>query len=206
MYVKEPKKIESTSMDIVDGYLGDVDFKEDELPIVKRIIHTSGDPEYRKIITFQNNFIKAAKESLEKSPVIYTDTNMIKAGINKGVLERSGIEVLTLVSNEDIVERAKETGLTRSILAIEEGVARGAKVFVIGNAPTALFRLLELTDEGKVNPDFIIGVPVGFVGAAESKEELRQRKIPAVSTVGYKGGSNIAASVVNALLYEVFGR
>src|SRR5699024_6360991 len=111
-----------------------------------------------------------------------------------------------LVSDDKTWEMSKEKKTTRSAVAIDLAVSMGIDIFVIGNAPTALFRLCELIGEGKVNPKFIIGVPVGFVGAAESKELLRTVDVPSITTVGTKGGSNVAASIVNALLYMVVGR
>lgn len=208
MYIKEPEKIENKSMDIIDESLKDVFFNEDEIAIVKRMIHTTGDVEYRHIIDFRNDFIERAKHAIKSSiknkekTYMYTDTNMIASGINKLALLKANMELMTLVSDEDIRGLAKKRETTRSIVAIEEAVRRGARIFVIGNAPTALFRLIELKNEAKCDPLFVIGVPVGFVGAAESKEELRKTDIPQITTIGTKGGSNVAASIVNALLYE----
>ncbi|MDO5714280.1 MAG: precorrin-8X methylmutase [Tissierellia bacterium] len=206
MYEKKPMKIENKSMDIIDTVMGDVNFSEDELLVVKRMIHTTGDFEYRKIIEFQNNFIKIAKEAFKNGVSLYTDTKMAYQGINKPALEKSNSTVRFFIDDEDVREKAKEKETTRSACAIEKAVDKGIEGFVIGNAPTALFRLLELVQEGKANPKFIIGVPVGFVGAAESKELLRTFDIPGISTIGTKGGSNVAASIVNALLYMVVDR
>lgn len=199
-------KIEDRSMDIIDMALQDVEFNEEELPIVKRMIHTTGDVEYRHIISFQGDFVKKAKDALREGQIIYTDTNMGRMGINGPALKKAGCEVLTLVSDEDVAKKAKERSVTRSIVALEEAVARGVRIFVIGNAPTALFRLMELAKEGKVDPLFVVGVPVGFVGAAESKEALRQTSLTAITTIGTKGGSNVAASIINALLYGIVER
>lgn len=206
MYEKKPMAIENKSMDIIDEVMGDTDFTEEEAIVAKRMIHTTGDFEYRKIIEFQNDFINVAKNALKDGVKLYTDTKMGYQGINKPALKKSGSTVEFFIDDEDVRKKAKEQGTTRSAIAVEKAVARGAEGFVIGNAPTALFRLLELVDEGKANPKFIVGVPVGFVGAAESKEHLRKYEIPAVTTVGTKGGSNVAASVINALLYMVVER
>ncbi len=205
MYIREPVKIESNSMDIIDQYLADVSFKEEELPVVKRMIHTTGDVDYRHIIEFQGDFMAKALASIQ-GQTIYTDTNMIRAGVNKQALEKASCSLLTLVADQEVYKEAEVRGITRSIVALEKAVEVGVRIFVIGNAPTALFRLIELVEEGRVEPDFVVGVPVGFVGAAESKEALRQVDLPAVTTVGNKGGSNVAASVINALLYQVVGR
>lgn len=206
MYIKKPMDIENKSMDIIDEVMGDTDFTEEESIVAKRMIHTTGDFEYRKIIEFKNDFIEVAKREIPKGLKIYTDTQMAMMGVNKPALEKAGCEIITYVNDPRVFEMAKEKGTTRSACGIELAIEEGIDVFLIGNAPTALFRILELYKEGKVDPKFIIGVPVGFVGAAESKEYLREFDIPQISTVGYKGGSNVAASIVNALLYMTVGR
>lgn len=206
MYIKKPMEIENKSMDIIDEVMGDTDFTEEEMIVAKRMIHTTGDFEYRKIIEFKHDFIEKAKEEIPKGIRIYTDTQMAMMGVNKPALEKAGCEIFTYVNDERVFKMSKEKGTTRSACGIELAVEEGVDAFLIGNAPTALFRILELYKEGKVDPKFIIGVPVGFVGAAESKEYLREFDIPQISTVGYKGGSNVAASILNALLYMTVGR
>ncbi|WP_099208778.1 precorrin-8X methylmutase [Urinicoccus timonensis] len=206
MYIKEPMKIEDKSMDIIDSVMGDVNFSDEEMLVAKRMIHTTGDFEYRKIIVFKDNFLEEAKASIEKGIKIFTDTKMAYQGINKPALEKSSCELVYYIDDDDVREAAKAKGTTRSACALEKAVENGVKGFVIGNAPTALFRLIELIKEGKVDPDFVVGVPVGFVGAAESKEALREVAVASVSTVGTKGGSNVAASIINALLYMVYPR
>lgn len=206
MYIKEPMKIEDKSMDIIDSVMGDVNFSDEEMLVAKRMIHTTGDFEYRKIIVFKDNFLEEAKASIEKGIKIFTDTKMAYQGINKPALEKSSCDLVYYIDDDDVREAAKAKGTTRSACALEKAVENGVKGFVIGNAPTALFRLIELIKEGKVDPDFVVGVPVGFVGAAESKEALREVEVASVSTVGTKGGSNVAASIINALLYMVYPR
>ena len=206
MYIKEPMKIEDKSMDIIDSVMGDVNFSDEEILVAKRMIHTTGDFEYRKIIVFKDNFLEEAKASIEKGIKIFTDTKMAYQGINKPALEKSSCELVYYIDDDDVREAAKAKGTTRSACALEKAVENGVKGFVIGNAPTALFRLIELIKEGKVDPDFVVGVPVGFVGAAESKEALREVEVASISTVGTKGGSNVAASIINALLYMVYPR
>ena len=206
MYIKEPMKIEDKSMDIIDSVMGDVNFSDEEMLVAKRMIHTTGDFEYRKIIVFKDNFLEEAKASIEKGIKIFTDTKMAYQGINKPALEKSSCELVYYIDDDDVREAAKAKGTTRSACALEKAVENGVKGFVIGNAPTALFRLIELIKEGKVDPDFVVGVPVGFVGAAESKEALRAVEVASISTVGTKGGSNVAASIINALLYMVYPR
>lgn len=206
MYINNPMEIEEKSMEIIQNSFKNVDFTDQELTVAKRIIHTTGDVSYSEIIKFQNDFIKNSLEALKSGGKIYTDTNMTKAGINKKSLEKLGLEVVCYVSDEDVFELAKKNNTTRSQAAIEKAINEGIKIFSVGNAPTALFKLLEEVDKDKVDPDFIIGVPVGFVGAAESKEELRKYSIPQITTVGNKGGSNVAASIINALMYMLVKR
>lgn len=206
MYIKKPMEIENKSMDIIEESMKDVSFTEEEKIIAKRMIHTTGDVEYRKIIVFQNNFIESAKRALQKGITIFTDTKMVLTGINKPALSKTENKLLCLIDDERVFKMSKEGGITRSSAAVDLAVQEGAKAFVIGNAPTALFRLLELCEEKKVSPEFIIGVPVGFVGAAESKEALRSSPFPQISTIGTKGGSNVAASIINALLYMMVER
>ena len=207
MYIKKPMEIENKSMDIIDEVMGDTNFLPEEMIIAKRMIHTTGDFEYRKIINFTGDFINIAKAEISKGTTIYTDTTMAYAGINKRALERANCKLKYFIDDERVYERSKELGTTRSACAIDLAVEESIDIFVIGNAPTALFRILELFKEGRVKPKFVIGVPVGFVGAAESKEYLREFKdIPSISTVGNKGGSNVAASIVNALLYMIVDR
>lgn len=206
MYINNPMEIEEKSMEIIQNSFKNVDFTDQELTVAKRIIHTTGDVSYSEIIKFQNDFIKNSLEALKSGGKIYTDTNMTKAGINKKSLEKLGLEVVCYVSDEDVFKLAKKNNTTRSQAAIEKAINEGIKIFSVGNAPTALFKLLEEVDKDKVDPDFIIGVPVGFVGAAESKEELRKYSIPQITTVGNKGGSNVAASIINALMYMLVER
>ncbi|MGO1468689.1 MAG: precorrin-8X methylmutase [Tissierella sp.] len=206
MYIKNPMQIENKSMDIIDEVMGDVSFSPEETIVVKRMIHTTGDFEYRKIIDFKENFMEEALKTIKSGATIYTDTRMAYMGINKPALEKANCQLKCFIDDERVFKLSKELQTTRSSCAVDLAVEEGADIFVIGNAPTALFRLLELVDMGKVNPKLIIGVPVGFVGASESKEALRDYKIPQISTIGNKGGSNVAASIVNALLYMVVGR
>lgn len=206
MYIKDPMDIENKSMDMIDEVMGDTNFTEEEMIIAKRMIHTTGDFDYRKIIVFKDGFIEEAKEAISKGATIFTDTKMASIGINKPALRKANCELRCFIDDERVFALSKQLETTRSACAVDLAVAEGIDIFVIGNAPTALFRILELVKEGKANPKFIVGVPVGFVGASESKEYLREFNIPSISTIGNKGGSNVAASIINALLYMVVGR
>jgi len=206
MYIKNPREIENKSMDIIDQVMGDTNFTPEELVIAKRMIHTTGDFDYRRIIDFRHDFIRVAHESIKEGSKIFTDTKMAYMGINKPALAKANCELRCFIDDERVFKMSKELGTTRSACAVDLAVAEGIDCFVIGNAPTALFRILELVKENKLEPKFVVGVPVGFVGAAESKEYLREFNIPSISTIGNKGGSNVAASIINALLYMVVGR
>lgn len=206
-YIKKPMEIEDRSFEIIGEEMGEHSFTEEELKIVKRTIHTTGDFDYKNIVYIREGAIEAAKELLKKEVKIYTDTNMAKSGINKMALKKLNCTVECYVSNEEVAKIAKERGITRSMAGVEKAVEDGVEFFVFGNAPTALYKLMELTKEGKANPKFVIGAPVGFVGAAESKEEAEKRlSIPMVTIRGRKGGSNVAAAIVNALMYMVVDR
>ncbi len=206
MYIKNPMEIENKSMDIIDSVMGDTNFSPEEMIVAKRMIHTTGDFEYRKIIHFQNDFLKVAKEEIKKGARIFTDTKMASIGINKKALVKANSELFCFIDDERVFKMSKERETTRSACAVDLAIEEGIDIFVIGNAPTALFRILELVKEKKISPKFIVGVPVGFVGASESKEYLRSFDIPSISTIGNKGGSNVAASIINALLYMVVER
>lgn len=189
-----------------DEVMADTNFTDREKIVVKRMIHTTGDFDYRNIITFNHDFMDKAIEGIKAGGTIFTDTKMAYMGINKKALSKSKCDLKCFIDDERAFKLSQELETTRSACTVELAVEEGIDMFVIGNAPTALFRLLELVEKGKVKPKFIIGVPVGFVGAGESKEHLRGFNIPSISTVGTKGGSNVAASIINALLYMVVGR
>lgn len=206
MYIKNPALIEKVSMEIIDEEIKKSSFKEEELPIVKRMIHTTGDFDYKNIIDFKGEAVKIGVELLKSGNKIFTDTRMVWSGINKKALKKSNSELLCYIDDEKTSKMAKDMETTRSLVCVDIAVLEKAEIFVVGNAPTALFRLGELITEGKAKPKLIIGVPVGFVGAAEAKEYIRNFDVPSITTIGTKGGSNVAASVVNALLYMAVGR
>lgn len=205
-YIKDPMGIERKSFEIIGSELGKHSFSDEELMIVKRIIHTTADFEYKDLIKISKNAIEAGKEILKNGALIYTDTNMALSGINKRALSKVKGKVICYVNLDEVHELAKEKNITRSMAAVEKACNDNVDIFVFGNAPTALFRLKELIAEGKANPKLIIAVPVGFVGAAESKEKLEELNIPYITVEGRKGGSTVAASIVNALSYMVVER
>lgn len=205
-YIKVPMDIEKRSFEIIGEEMGPHNFTERELKIIKRVIHTTADFEYKDIVYIREGAIEAALEVLKKGTTIYTDTKMALSGISKKGLKDLNSEAVCFVSDEKVSEIAKERGVTRSMAAVEKAVEDGVEFFVFGNAPTALFRLKELILEGKANAKFILAAPIGFVGAAESKEEIEKLDIPMITVRGRKGGSTVAAAIVNALMYMVVER
>ena len=202
-YIKVPGEIEKGSFEIISKELGDKDITGLEGAVVKRIIHTTADFEYRDITLLHPDAINAGIRAIKAGGSIYADTSMIMAGVNKKRLSSFGGEILNHVHDEDVAKKAKELGITRSMVALEKACTNSdIRIFAIGNAPTALFMLKKLIEEGKVKPDLIIGVPVGFVGAAESKDEIAKLDVPYIITKGRKGGSPVAAAIINALLYN----
>ncbi len=202
-YETDPAKIEAKSMAIIEEQLKSHNYSPEELAVVKRMIHTSGDFDYQDIIAIKPGAVVAGINAVKSGCSIVTDTKMALAGINKRFLASANCRIQNYVDHESVVNIARQKGITRSMAAIDFAVEQGVEVFVIGNAPTALFRLGEMFEEGKILPKLIIGVPVGFVGAAESKEYIRSLDLPSITTIGRKGGSNIAASALNAILYQL---
>lgn len=201
-YIKVPHLIEERSFEIITEELGDKIFPEDIGKIIKRVIHTTADFQYADITVISPDAIASAQKAIKEGAHIVTDTKMAMAGINKRNLEKYGGEVHCFISDEDVAQKAKEKGTTRAMAAMEKAIAdEKNKIFVIGNAPTALFTLKELIEAGKVNPQLVVGVPVGFVGAAESKEAFEKLHVPYIVTRGRKGGSTVAAAIINAILY-----
>lgn len=205
-YIKVPMDIEKRSFEIIGEEMGNHDFSDRELNVVKRVIHTTADFEYKDLIRIDEQSIDKALSLLKKGCKIYTDTQMIKSGINKKALEKLGCEIVNYVSTEEAFRIAKEKNITRSMAAIEIAMNEGIEFFVFGNAPTALYKLIELYREGKAKPKFVIGAPIGFVGASESKEELLKTDLDNITIRGRKGGSTVSVAIVNALMYMVVDR
>lgn len=198
-----PEEIEKRSFELITEELGDTPLVPGTEPIVKRCIHTSADFDYAKSLVFSENAAEKAIQAIKEGACIVTDTNMAKAGINKKHLAKYGGEVYCFMSDEDVARAAKENGTTRAAACMDKASRLGKKmIFAVGNAPTALIRLTELIEAGKMKPELIIGVPVGFVNVVPSKELILQLPdTPYIVARGRKGGSNIAACICNALLY-----
>ncbi len=202
--IVKPMEIEARSFEIITELLGENQPDPETAPVVKRVIHTTADFEYRENLVFSEHAVRQGIEALRQGCHIVTDTHMAMAGINKTVLGRLGGEVHCFMSDPDVAEEAKRRGITRAAVSMERAAALGKPcIFAIGNAPTALIALKELMDAGKVRPALIIGVPVGFVNVVESKEQILGCDVPYIVARGRKGGSNVAAAICNAMLYQI---
>ena len=201
----KPGDIEGRSFELIDEGLAERGMSVDPAlaPVVKRVIHTTADFEFANTLAFTPGAIEKGIEALRNGCPVVTDTTMAASGINKRVLGRFGGEVLNYIADPDVAAQAKERGLTRSAVSMEFAAALGRPVvFAIGNAPTALVRIYELMQAGEmVPPALVVGVPVGFVNVVESKELIRELDVPSIVARGRKGGSTVAAAIVNALLY-----
>ena len=198
-----PREIERESFRIITEELGDRPLDIEQAPILKRVIHTTADFDYADNLYFSPNAVALAKAAIQDGATIVTDTQMALSGINKRTLARFGGEALCFMSDEDVAAAAKVQSVTRARISMDKAARLGENViFAIGNAPTALIRLRELIDGG-YRPKLIIGVPVGFVNVVASKELIIETDVPCIVARGRKGGSNVAASIVNALLYEL---
>ena len=197
-----PADIEARSMAIIEAGLKGRTFPPDELPVVKRCIHTSADFDYADNLVFSPGAVEAGVSAFLRGCTLVTDTQMARAGVNKGVLESFGGRAVCFMSDPDVAAEAKARGETRATVSMERAAALpGPVVLALGNAPTALIRACRLIDDGKLRPALVIGVPVGFVNVVESKELLLTLDVPHIVARGRKGGSNIAAAICNALLY-----
>ncbi len=202
-FIQNPAQIENRSMEIIAPYIADLNLTFEETKIYSRIIHAAGDVEYAPLIKIHPNAINSAKSAILRGANIFTDVEMVRTGINKRTLKNFGGEVLCKVADDDTKKFATEKNITRSMAAMRIfGEKLNGAIVAVGNAPTALFEVLRLVREENILPAAIIGVPVGFVGAADSKAELAaQNKIPFITVSGTKGGSSIAVATVNAILY-----
>ena len=197
-----PGDIEKRSFEIITAELGDRKLPEDKAALIKRVIHTSADFEYADTLCFSDGVMEKALDAIKNGASIVTDTQMGRSGINKRSLAKYGGQVYCFMSDEDVAEAARKNGTTRAVASIEKAVSmEGPLIFAIGNAPTALVRLYELIEEGRISPALVIGVPVGFVNVVQSKELIMETDVPYIVARGRKGGSNVAAAICNALLY-----
>ena len=200
--IVKPGDIEARSMAIIDEIMGRTEWREPELSVVRRCIHTSADFDYSENLRFSEGACEKAIAALKNGADIVTDTRMAMSGINKKRLAEYGGRVHCFIDDETVAAEAKARGVTRSSICMERGAGiLKPVIFAIGNAPTALIRLYELIEEGRVRPELVIGVPVGFVNVVESKKLMMKTPGPWIVAEGRKGGSTIAAAICNALLY-----
>lgn len=201
-----PEEIEKRSFEIITEELKSrgVELPEEEALVTKRVIHTSADFDYVNTLTYSEHAVQTAKELILQGADIVTDTNMALAGINKKMLARYGGEAHCYMADETVAKLAKERGITRAAVSMEMAAKREKPVlFAIGNAPTALIRLYEMIQDQTYIPAFIIGVPVGFVNVEIAKELILKTDVPHIINRGRKGGSNVAAAICNAIIYEL---
>lgn len=196
----QPQKIEGKSFEIIDEEIGEHPFTAEQYPVVQRVIHSSADFELGKSMLFHPDAVKAGIRAIKNGEKIVADVQMVQAGISKPRLEKYGSEVKVYISDPDVVDEAKRLDTTRAIISMRKGAKEAdGGIYVIGNAPTALLELIRLVKEGEAKPSLIIGMPVGFVSAAESKEELAKLDIPFITNVGRKGGSTAVVAALNAI-------
>lgn len=201
-----PVEIERKSFSIISEELGGEFMKKyprEQLPVLLRVIHTTADFSYKDQLHFSNGVMEKAFQAVDRRLPVITDTTMAASGINKAALSRLGMEVHCFIGDEDVREKAGNSKMTRSAASVDKAARLYPEcIYAVGNAPTALMRLYELIEEKKIRPGLIIGMPVGFVNVVEAKELILRTGIPCIVGRGRKGGSNVAAAVCNALLYE----
>ncbi|EPZ39498.1 MULTISPECIES: precorrin-8X methylmutase [Anoxybacillus] len=196
----QPEQIEQKSFQIIDEEIGEHSFSNEQYAVVQRVIHASADFELGKSLLFHPRAIEAGISAIRAGKKVVADVQMVQVGINKARLEKYGGSVHVYISDDDVMKEAKRLNTTRAIVAMRKAVKEAdGGIFAIGNAPTALLELIRLVKEGEARPGLIIGLPVGFVSAAESKEELAKLDVPFITNVGRKGGSTVTVAALNAL-------
>lgn len=207
MKILDPQKIEEKSFEIIDRFFPDLKLPLGEKAVVKRVIHATTDLSYAKELSFHPEAIEAGLRAIKKGKDIICDVSMVKAGINANLLSEFGGKVICLINDKDIIRKSAQLKIARAILSMRKAAKfMDGAIVSIGNAPTALFELCDLIKQNKVRPALVIGIPVGFVGAVESKKILRSQSVPYISNRNRKGGSCVAAAIVNALLKIAEGR
>lgn len=199
--------IERRSFEIIRAELGERKLNPEYDLLIRRVIHTTADFDYADTLAFSPHAMQKLMDAIRCGCDIVTDTTMAMAGINKKALAAFGGQVRCYIADDDVAQEAKARGVTRSLVSMEKAAAlQKPLIFAIGNAPTALLSICDLIRAGKLNPPMVIGVPVGFVNVVESKEELMNTASNYIVARGRKGGSNVAAAIVNAALYQLIQR
>lgn len=202
--IKDPGEIERKSMSIIEESLPELgNFPPAEREIIKRVIHTTGDLACVAMVKISPGSVEAGLEAIRRGFPILTDVNMLKTGLMAGRMNIFGVKAHCLISDPEVIQESKKSGLTRAMVAMKKGASLAQRgIVAVGNAPTALFELCRMIREGEARPALVVGTPVGFVGAAESKEKLMETGVHYITMPGTRGGSTIAASIVNALLLQ----
>lgn len=199
-----PADIERRSMEIIEEELGDIILPPDEKDIIKRVVHTTADFDYVRNLRFSPGAVRRGLEALKRGCTIVTDTNMACMGISAPGLNKLGAGKVCYMADSDVAQAAREQGTTRAQASMDKAAKlTGPLIIAVGNAPTALLRLKELIEAGRIDPDLIIAVPVGFVNVVYAKEEIMKAGVPYITALGRKGGSNVAAAICNALIYTL---
>ncbi|NUU77076.1 precorrin-8X methylmutase [Paenibacillus xylanilyticus] len=196
----QPQEIEGKSFEMITEELGEHPFTDEQYPVVQRVIHASADFELGRSMVFHPDAIQAGIAALRAGQSVIADVQMIQAGVSKDRIRSFGGDVHVHISDPDVMEEAKRLNTTRAIISTRKATQMyEGGIYAIGNAPTALLELIRLVKEGEAKPGLIIGMPVGFVSAAESKDELRKLDIPFITNIGRKGGSTIVVAALNAI-------
>ena len=196
----QPQEIEGKSLEMIDEEIGEHSFTKEQWPVVQRVIHSSADFDLGKSMIFHPDAVQAGINAILNGEQIVADVQMVQAGISKPRLAKFGSDVHVYISDPDVVDEAKKLNTTRAIISMRKGAREvNGGIYVIGNAPTALLELIRLVKSGEAKPSLIIGMPVGFVSAAESKEELAKLDLPFITNIGRKGGSTAVVAALNAI-------
>ncbi|MCI5167105.1 MAG: precorrin-8X methylmutase [Candidatus Electrothrix sp. GM3_4] len=195
-----PLEIEAESFRIIESEIGSTDFTAEQFAVVRRCIHATGDFSFADTLRFQSGAIKAGVAAIRSGKNILVDVNMAASGISKALLKKFGGEIVCRIAETKTVDKAVSGNMTRSEAAVERAVKKNIGIVAVGNAPTALLKVMELIKQGVFVPDLVIGVPVGFVNAMESKAILASQSYPFITSLGRKGGTPVAVAAVNALL------
>ncbi|MCM3003703.1 precorrin-8X methylmutase [Priestia koreensis] len=196
----QPQQIEGKSFEMITEEIGEHPFTQEQYRVVQRVIHASADFELGRSMVFHRDAIQAGIKAIRSGKRVVADVQMVQVGVSKQRIEQFGGDIRVYISDEDVMEEAKRLDTTRAIISMRKAVKEAdGGIFAIGNAPTALLELIRLIKEGEARPGLVIGLPVGFVSAAESKEELAKLDIPFITNIGRKGGSTVTVAALNAI-------
>ncbi|MHB8917946.1 MAG: precorrin-8X methylmutase [Desulfocucumaceae bacterium] len=200
--ILNPREIERKSMSIIEESLPQLgNMPSPEREIIKRVIHTTGDLGCISMVSISPGAVEAGLAAIRSGRPVLTDVNMLRAGLISDRMNRYGVKAFCLISDPEVVLESRQEGITRAMAAMRRGAASAeGGIIAVGNAPTALFELCRMIRDGEARPALVVGTPVGFVGAAESKEMLMETGVNHITMPGTRGGSTVAASIVNALL------